>query len=376
MSVRRRLYRDPETGAVEKRWMVDVDFQHPDGRRTRIRKLSPVQTQRGSEQYERELRASILNGTYGKKEVANFEEFVSKRWLPTYPKSVGNRPMSIREKEIHCRVHLVPFFRRHRLDQIRGELVAKFFAQLRAETEERDGLTEKSIKNIRATLRRILASAKEWGEIPIIPDLPNVKVPDAEWDFYVREETDALLAACRNEEDRALLLFAVRTGARAGEQIAFEWGDIDWHNHMVVFRRSETRGEVGPTKSKRDRKVPLTAALEKALRQLKHLRGQRVFCNMDGAALTLDQLHEDLWAAQRRAGLRRIRWHDLRHSFASQAAMAGVPLPRIQQWLGHSTITMTMRYAHLSPGGGADWMAELDRTSAVHGNGTPTAPAA
>jgi integrase len=374
MSVRRRTYRDPVTGAVINRWMIDVDFQHPDGRRVRVRKVSPVQSQRGAEQYERELRMSLLDGTYERKEAAKFEVFVNERWLSTYPQSVGNRPMSIREKEIHCRVHLVPFFRTYRLDQIKGEVVAQFFADLRSETEEHDPLAEKSIKNIRATLRRILASAKEWGEISTIPDLPKVKVADPEWDFYVKEETERLIAVCRGEEERALLLFAVRTGARAGEQIAVEWGDIDWHNHQVVFRRSETRGEVGPTKSQRERKVPLTAALEMALRQIRHLRGKRVFCNGEGTPLTLDQLHERLWGAQRRAGLRRIRWHDLRHTFASQAVMAGVPLPQIQKWLGHSTVTMTMRYAHLAPGAGAEWIKALDDTGTGHGNGTLAAP--
>jgi hypothetical protein len=75
-------------------------------------------------------------------EAANFEEFVDERWLPTYPKSVGNRPASIREKQIHCRVHLVPFFRKYRIDQITGEVVGRFFAGLRSETEEHEPLSE------------------------------------------------------------------------------------------------------------------------------------------------------------------------------------------------------------------------------------------
>jgi site-specific recombinase XerD len=58
-----------------------------------------------------------------------------------------------------------------------------------------------------------------------------------------------------------------------------------------------------------------------------------------------------------------MRWHDLRHSFASQLATNGVPLRRIQEWLGHSTIHMTMRYAHLAPSGDADLLATLDATS-------------
>lgn len=281
--------------------------------------------------------------------------------------------MSVREKEIHCRLHLLPFFGRHRLDRITGELVARFFAELRSETEEHDPLSEKSVKNIRATLRRILASAKEWHEIAAIPDLPKVKVPDAPWDFYVKEETDRLIAVCRDDEERALLLFAIHTGARAGEQLALGRGDIDWHNRLVVLRRSETRGELGPTKGKKERKVPLTTALEGALRKAKHLRGERVFCNVDSSPLTLDQLHERLWGAQRRAGLRRIRWHDLRHTFASQAAIAGVPLPQIQKWLGHTTIAMTMRYAHLAPGAGGEWIRALENPRSANTSGTMAA---
>ena len=90
-----------------------------------------------------------------------------------------------------------------------------------------------------------------------------------------------------------------------------------------VFRRSSTNGIVGPTKSGKERKVPLTATLEAALRGIRHVKGPRVFCNPDGTPLTLWQLHERLWGACRRAGLRRIRWHDCRHSFASQLVIGG-----------------------------------------------------
>jgi hypothetical protein len=71
------------------------------------------------------------------------------------------------------------------------------------------------------------------------------------------------------------------------------------------------------------------------------------------------------------AGLRRMRWHDLRHTFASQLMMASVPVRQVQDWMGHSTITMTMRYAHLAPDGGADLIRALETPP---GNGTLMAP--
>jgi len=90
-----------------------------------------------------------------------------------------------------------------------------------------------------------------------------------------------------------------------------------------------------------------------------------VFCRQDGQPLKIGQLHERLWSACRRAGLREIRWHDLRRSFASQLAIAGVPLNQIQLWLGHITINMTMRYAHLAPGSGASLIAALETPTSV-----------
>jgi site-specific recombinase XerD len=67
--------------------------------------------------------------------------------------------------------------------------------------------------------------------------------------------------------------------------------------------------------------------------------------------------------------LRVIRWHDLRHSFASQLVLAGIPIRQVQDWLGHASITMTLRYSHLAPGNGADLIGVLDRQRQPDGNG-------
>jgi site-specific recombinase XerD len=86
-----------------------------------------------------------------------------------------------------------------------------------------------------------------------------------------------------------------------------------------------------------------------ALKSHRHLRGPLVFCDVDGHMLTKGELKSPLVNACRRAGLRHVGWHKLRHSFASHLAMRGAPLKAIQELMGHSTIQMTMRYAHLAP---------------------------
>jgi integrase len=197
------------------------------------------------------------------------------------------------------------------------------------------------------------------------PKLPKVEVPDPKWDHLNVDEAAKIIAATRSPEERALILFVLRTGLRAGEQRALEWGDLDWVNHRVVVRKpmSVRSTEVGPPKSGRERFVPMSPELEaalKAIRGLQHLQGGFVFTHGDGKPYSLDQLHERLRGACRRAGVREVRWHDLRRSFASQLIAAGVDIVRVQRWLGHASITMTMRYAHIAPGSG-DAIAVLDR---------------
>jgi integrase len=145
---------------------------------------------------------------------------------------------------------------------------------------------------------------------------------------------------------------------------------VDWHNRKVVFRRSTTDGHTGPTKSKKERRVPLTDSLREALRDIKHLKGPYVFCDEDGKQLTLCTLQKRFYRACARAGLRRIRWHDMRHGFASTLVTAGVPLRQVQEWLGHSTVMMTMRYAHLAPTDEAELIRALELRS--YGNLTAT----
>jgi integrase len=234
------------------RWRYRVVVHRSGAEPIRISGTPQLNTKRAAEEAEREHIGRVLaRGSAAieeKKEVPKFEVFVNERWLPTYPAAAGNRPTSVREKAIHVRLHLLPVFGRLALDQIRGEVVDRFFAGLRKpravgkEGKRLFTLSDKSIKNIRATLRRILASAVEWGLIDKIPLLPKVKVADKGWDFFSREEVGKLVATARDDDERALLLFALDTGARAGEQLALEWGDLDWHSKLVLIRRSSTRG--------------------------------------------------------------------------------------------------------------------------------------
>ena len=95
--------------------------------------------------------------------------------------------------------------------------------------------------------------------------------------------------------------------------------------------------------------MPLSDEALARSRRIGIFEGELVFCDDDGEMLTKGECKWPLWRACKRAGLRRIGWHVLRHTFASHLVMRGVPLKAVQELLGHATMEMTMRYSHLSP---------------------------
>jgi integrase len=143
--------------------------------------------------------------------------------------------------------------------------------------------------------------------------------------------------------------------------LALTWDDVDLVAGRLMVRRSVARGIVGTPKSGKSREVPLAASIVAALKSHRHLRGDLVFSDPDGAMFKKGETKWPLWRACKKAGLRRIGWHVLRHTFASHLAMRGVPLKAVQELLGHSTIEMTMRYAHLAPAVKREAVAQLDR---------------
>ena len=147
---------------------------------------------------------------------------------------------------------------------------------------------------------------------------------------------------------------------RMGELLGLRWQDVDLQAGRLHVRQNVSRGRLTTPKNHRPREIPLGDDARQALHQHRHLRGAYVFCAADGERLTRSECKWPLYRACRRAGLRRIGWHDLRHTFASHLVMRGVALKAVQELLGHGSMEMTMRYAHLSPDVRRDAVQRLD----------------
>ena len=143
------------------------------------------------------------------------------------------------------------------------------------------------------------------------------------------------------------------------------WEDVDLEGQRIHVRRALWRGKFITPKSRRSRRaIDVAPTLRSALARLSsRFQGGLVFCSSNGKAIDPDNFARRVWArALRRAELRRIRFHDLRHTYASLLIAQGAHPKYIQAQLGHASIQTTLdRYGHLMPDGHAAEARKLDR---------------
>lgn len=331
-------------------WRVDVTWEHPDGRIQRVRKVSPINTKRGAEQYERDIRNALADGTYGKRKgediptLADFEDRYFKQHVAKLPKaSTRDGYRAIFEH------HLVPKLGKLRLNAITTDALDQLAADIIA-----SGRKPKTVNNVLSCMKTALDMAATWGVIQAseVPEIHWMKVDQQGFDFLSFEELPLLLAAAWAGPVLfgSMIQFATHTGMRQGELLAVRKRDIDRRNWLVRVERSAWKGIEGGTKNTKVRHIPLNACAVEAIERLPESSSEYLFPGADGGKLTKGECKWPLWGACDRAGIgRRIGWHVLRHTFASHLAMRSVPITAIQKALGHSTINMTLRYAHLSP---------------------------
>ena len=231
-----------------------------------------------------------------------------------------------------------------------------------------DGEQPPTVNKKAEILRAAVSRARRAGLIGTSPLEGLQRVADSRrevWRWLKEEEVESLLDALgsgvemeikrrnkRNYKTRVgcnvklyrLTVFLLNTGARKGEALALTWADVDFGRGLVALH---TGKHGGAGRKKQARFIPMNAMLRSLLEEI---RGEAK--DAPGSATVFrypNSLRRDFEAAARRAGLGHVRPHDCRHTFASHLAINGTPLHTIRELLGHSSMTMTLRYAHLSP---------------------------
>lgn len=201
---------------------------------------------------------------------------------------------------------------------------------------------------------------RQWVERNPCSRVRAVEDPQQSYNWIrTREEITKLLAACAGPL-REMVALALATGLRLDELLHLEWSDVDLAKRLVTVHR----GRQGTVKSGRIRHVPILDSVLEMLREMALRRGgaklvfpspSRKTSGSRGATVlvgvrTKPGVREIYKLALERAGLdTSLRWHDLRHTFASHWMMDGGDIFKLSRILGHATVAMTMRYAHLAP---------------------------
>jgi integrase len=217
----------------------------------------------------------------------------------------------------------------------------------------RRGTTKRHTRRANATVKRYLAvlshaftmAVEEWhwcDDNPVFK-VGKPKEPRGRVRYLCDDERQSLLAACqvsRNPYLYTVVMLALATGARRGELLSLCWPDVDLKRGMLIFHE---------TKNGERRAVPLTGQAFTLMHQhakVRRLDTTLVFPNSTGKKpLGIGDAFEN---AVKRTGIKDFRFHDLRHTFASYLAMNGATLAEIAETLGHKTLAMVKRYAHLT----------------------------
>ena len=246
------------------------------------------------------------------------------------------------------------------LGQITAWHIEKIKHRLRKE-----GLSGPRVNRYLACLSGLFHRMQKWnlysGENPL-RQVERFRENPARQHYYVEEEIDRLLGACCNEL-KEIVITALNTGMRRSEIFTLEKEYVDLNVRNIHIKDS---------KSGKSRDIPINDVLLKTLQLiLSRNRGRLVFCRPDGSPW-ISEMRTAWLKATKRAGFPTLRFHDLRHIFASRLAMKGVPLNVIKELLGHSTLEMTLRYAHLSPGAKQAAVQMMAETFSKTATGTMT----
>jgi integrase len=198
-----------------------------------------------------------------------------------------------------------------------------------------------TVNRMMCRIRHMFNRAVDWELLDQSPmkGIRFMHENNARLRYLSLEECEHLIQGCVAPHVRAIITVALHTGMRAGEIRNLQWDDLDFDTGFITIRDSKN-GE--------SRHVPMDATVAELFRNWQHTdRSEFIFTNSAGGQLRF--LQKGFGKALRRAGLSDLHFHDLRHTFASQWMMNGGDLYALKSILGHKSITMTQRYAHLSP---------------------------
>jgi integrase len=269
-------------------------------------------------------------------------------WLRYVEHDRGRKPSTVAGYKSIVRFQLLPAFGELPIEAITTGMIERWIGGTGGSASSR----RKSLVLLHGIFRR----AKKLWALPSNPVAEVEKPPlsrSGGIEVFSPEEVYALVRAATREQDAAVYLTAAFTGLRRGELIALRWRDVDFIGSVIRVRASYAEAHLTTPKSGKVRSVPMAPDVASALAKL----GQRedfvgeedlVFAGQWGSYLDGSALRRRYGTALQRAGLRPLRFHDLRHTFGTRM-IGKADIRRVQEWMGHASIQTTMQYLHYAP---------------------------
>ena len=255
------------------------------------------------------------------------------------------------DKDIYNLRWLDPYLGEKRLNEIDADTLRAVAKARREEPRDKrrrdDGSTftdattsQSTVDRMLALIRSVLRDAHHRGWLDKLPKVELAAVKNEDFRWLSRDEAAALYAELA-EHLRPIFLFSLATGLREQNVLRLRWQKVDLHRKVMWVASSDA-------KAKKPIGIPLNRDAMAVLKAQKGKHPQWVFPNKDGLPFNRAN-NSGFQAAQKRAKIAPLSWHDLRHTWASWHAMAGTSLRTLMDLGGWTTIECVLRYAHLSP---------------------------
>ncbi len=340
-----------------------VKYRLPDGRQVQ-KKIGPAWTGRGrpaagyytkrtAEAWLDEILSGARAGTLPglRRTGATVSDAVAE-FLRYVEHDRQRKASTVRDYRSVLENHVVPAFGSRRHEDVSPEDVERWLMALGRDSGMSNRTKAKAVTVFHGMMKR----ARRVWKLPSNPvtDIEKPRqAPEVGIDVLSAEEVMALVRAAETEQDAALFLMAAFTGLRQGELVALRWRDVDFAGQHVRVTANYRHGVLSSPKSGKVRAVPMAPPVADALTRLAsgpdggHDDGL-VFRGPGGSYLDASALLKRYKRALARAGLRPLRFHDLRHTFGTRM-IAKADIVRVQEWMRHADIETTRKYLHFAP---------------------------
>jgi integrase len=355
------------------RWYVVLDLGFGDDGRRRQKWHGGFRTRREAEAARAQLINDVNNGAYVIPGRTTLAEWIRESWLPMTEPRV--KPTTFHSYRRNLELHVIPALGQKRLQQLSPPMLTGLYGRLAQASEDRKGLSAKTISYIHSTLHKVLSDAVDAGLLVVKnvaatakPPRPNRRTT-AGIQAWEPDELFRFLQAVRGTRLAAIWRLSAMTGMRRGEVLGLRWCDLDLDRARLSVRQALVA--VGYEVVHSSPKNHSARVIDLDAETVNELRAHRLRQDEERAAWGADYQDNDLVVAKEngepihphtfsqtferligKAGLPRIRLHDVRHTHATLALKAGVPVKVISERLGHESLAFTLKTSCVNTPGG------------------------